>query len=144
MVAAEQHFRSSLLAQDVSLQEKAYYNLGNTAYRNGLIATNAQEKLAIWGLAVGHFQSALKLQENDEDARFNLDVVQWHIDDLKARLEAARLAKLRSEEEVSQRRYQSALQIIEQQYQRDPTNTPYESYIQRLQQINQITNPPAP
>lgn len=140
-VVAEQHFQASLLSEDVTLQEKAYYNLGNTAYRNGAQAENPQDKLAAWGIAVGHFESALKLDENDEDARFNRDLVQWKIDDLKARLEAARLAKLRADEEVKQRRYQSALRIVEEQYQRDPTNTTYESYIERLRQINQIANP---
>lgn len=144
LVTAEQHFKSSLLTEDVSLQAKAYYNLGNTAFRLAAKASDPQDRLAAWAVAAAHYQSALKLDEKHENTRFNLDLVQWKIDDLNARLEAARLAKLRSEEEVKNRRYQSALQIVEEQLQRDPDLTTYESYIERLRQINQIANPPRP
>ncbi len=61
---------------DPGLKEKAWYNLGNTAFRQGKL-----EK------AVEYYEEALKIDPNDQDAKRNLEITRREI---QRRLEAAR------------------------------------------------------
>lgn len=62
--AAEAAYQAVAQAQDEPLAEHALYNLGNTAYRQGRLED-----------AIRHYEAALGLDPEDEDARFNLDFV---------------------------------------------------------------------
>lgn len=65
------------------LQEKAFYNLGNCAYKQGKLEE-----------AVAYFQKALELDPNDKDAQANLEFVR---EEIKKRIEEA---KKRQEEKT--------------------------------------------
>ncbi len=80
---ALKHLNSSLLTPDVPLQQRAYYNLGNTQYRVGEDAAEPQKKQEVWEQAVTSYESALKLNPADEDAKFNLDLVKTRLEELK-------------------------------------------------------------
>ena len=80
---ALQHLRSSLITQEVPLQQRAYYNLGNTQYRLGEEAAEPDQKQGAWEQAAGSYESALKLNAQDEDARFNLELVKQKLEELK-------------------------------------------------------------
>ncbi len=73
---AEEAFMSVANSYDPALQQSAYYNLGNCAYRQGKLEE-----------AVNHYKHALELNSEDEDARFNLEFVRQEI---KRRLEEAK------------------------------------------------------
>src|SRR6266478_5544925 len=58
---AHKQMTSALVTQDLQLQERAYYNLGNTEYRLGAAAQETDKKQAGWEQAVASYESALKL-----------------------------------------------------------------------------------
>jgi Ca-activated chloride channel homolog len=80
---ALKEFGASLASPDVGLQEKAYYNLGNTHYRLGEDVSEPKEQKAHWQQAVSNYESALKLDAKDEDARHNLDWVKKKLEELQ-------------------------------------------------------------
>ncbi|MBI5388695.1 MAG: VWA domain-containing protein [Verrucomicrobia bacterium] len=84
--AAVKQFSSSLATPsgtDVKLQEQAYYNLGNARFRLGEEQSDLEKRKAEWQQAVSSFDSALKLEPKDEDARFNLELVKKKLEELK-------------------------------------------------------------
>lgn len=80
---AATHFNDSLIASDLGLQERAYYNLGNTNYRLGEQANDPAQKETHWQEATNNFGSALKLNSQDADAKFNYDFVRQKLEELK-------------------------------------------------------------
>jgi Ca-activated chloride channel family protein len=82
---AEEAFWGAANAGDPELKQKAFYNLGNTAYRQGKLED-----------AVAHYKQALDLDPEDEDARFNLEFVR---EEIKRRLEEAQEREKKEKEE---------------------------------------------
>ncbi len=76
-------FEAALTAEELSLQERAYYNLGNARYQLGENEQEPQEKAKNWELAVKQYETALKLKPDDLEAKANLDFVRKRIEDLK-------------------------------------------------------------
>lgn len=79
-------FENALSTQDLKLQQKAYYNLGNTRFRMGDMAQSPEEKLGHWEESVKDFGSALKLQPDDADAKHNQALVQQMLEELKKQM----------------------------------------------------------
>ncbi|HMC27158.1 MAG TPA: VWA domain-containing protein [Verrucomicrobiae bacterium] len=80
---ALKHFNSSLATEDLQLQERSFYNLGNAHYRIGEQEKEPPQKQADWEQAVTSYESALKLNPNDADAKYNLDLVKKKLEELK-------------------------------------------------------------
>lgn len=80
---AAKHFNSALLTPDLELQQRSYYNLGNAQFRLGEDATEPQAKSEQWQGAVSSYESALKLNPTDADARHNLELVKKKLEELK-------------------------------------------------------------
>jgi Ca-activated chloride channel homolog len=80
---AAKQFNETLNSPDLKLQQQAYYNLGNTYYRMGQTDPDAKKKQAAWENALKHFDSALKLNKQDPDAKFNQDFVKQQLEELK-------------------------------------------------------------
>ena len=93
---AAKQFGETLNAPDLKLQQRAYYNLGNTLFRMGEQAANApmtmptqgaspegDPRMKIWEQAIQNFDSALKLDPQDADAKFNRSFVQRQLEELK-------------------------------------------------------------
>jgi Ca-activated chloride channel family protein len=80
---ALKHFNQTLSARDLKLQEQSYYNLGNTHFRLGEKTTDAKDKQQQWEQAVHQYENALKLDANDADAKFNMEVVKKKLEELK-------------------------------------------------------------
>ncbi len=79
---AGKQLNAALAAQDLQLQERAYYNLGNTEYRLGATAPALEKKQTHWEQAISSYESALKLNPQDEDAKFNLKLVKQKLEEL--------------------------------------------------------------
>jgi Ca-activated chloride channel family protein len=94
---ADQAFGQAALAADPALRQEAVYNLGNSAYRQGRLEE-----------AVALYQSALELDPDDEDAKFNLEFVR---DEIRRRIE---------ENQKRQEQQQQQQQGGDQQQQQDP------------------------
>lgn len=82
--AAEQ-LRDSLDTPDLSLQQKSYYNLGNSLYRigQGTLQDDARKTMETWQQAIKAYDDSLALDGKDADAKFNRDFVQRKLDELK-------------------------------------------------------------
>lgn len=81
--AAAKAFSNATKAEELDLQEMAYYNLGNSNYRLGNAQTAPDKKMALWHEAVQNYESALKLNPKDADAQFNHDLVKQELEKLK-------------------------------------------------------------
>ena len=69
----------------LAAQEDAYYDLGNTLYRNGekTETSNPQQTIQTWERAVKTYDAALQLQAHDADAKYNRDFVERKLEQLK-------------------------------------------------------------
>jgi Ca-activated chloride channel family protein len=72
-----EHLQKSLLTEDKALKEKVYYNLGNAFYRKGLTLEDEKNDSAISAMeeSLGQYKKVLELNENDDDAKNNYEVV---------------------------------------------------------------------
>jgi len=77
------HLNSALVTQEVPLQQRAYYNIGNTQFRLGEAEQEPQKKQPLWEQAIRSYESALKLDPKDADAEFNRDLVKRKLEELK-------------------------------------------------------------
>ena len=80
---ARKQLNAALVTEDLQLQQRAYYNLGNTEYRLGVEAQAPDKQKADWEQAIANYESALKLNSQDEDAKFNLELVKKKLEELE-------------------------------------------------------------
>ncbi|MCE0484163.1 MAG: VWA domain-containing protein [Methylacidiphilales bacterium] len=81
---AEEAFRKTLETPDLNLQEKTYYNLGNTQFRHGEAVQKVDTKktIGLWEEALHSYDSALKLKPS-ADAKHNYEIVKEKLEQLK-------------------------------------------------------------
>jgi Ca-activated chloride channel family protein len=94
---AEKAFAQAALTGDNLLKERAFYDLGNVAYRKGELLK-----------AVEYYQSALDLNPDDEDAKFNIEFTR---DEIRRRAEEAK----KRQEQQQQQQQQGQQQQDQQQ-----------------------------
>ena len=82
---AEESFSRALATDDLALQARAYFNLGNTRYQLGraTLKTDPEQSIKQYSRAVKAFEGCLKLHPNDKDARDNLAIVKKELEQLK-------------------------------------------------------------
>ncbi len=85
---ALQSFSQALLSKDTQLQDKTHYNLGNTLYEQGEAEGTDQKKLANWNNAIQHYDEALKINPQDQQAKDNREFVRQKIEQLKKKQSA--------------------------------------------------------
>ena len=78
-------FERALRGEDPELEQKSFYDLGNAHYRRGeSMETSAREQtMAAWKQAIAAYEEALALDDGDEDARFNRDLVLRKLEELE-------------------------------------------------------------
>lgn len=81
--SAADHFSAALATGDLSLQQKAYYNRGNSQFRQGEEAEDPSKKMELWKKSLNDFETTLKLDPKDADARQNAEMVSRKIEELK-------------------------------------------------------------
>jgi Ca-activated chloride channel family protein len=79
--AAATTFEQASAAPDRALQERALYNLGNAAYRLG--QANPTKAQQLWQRAEKSYESALAIDPQDGDAKFNYDFVKKKLEELE-------------------------------------------------------------
>jgi Ca-activated chloride channel family protein len=146
--AALDDFQEATLSSDLKLQQQAYYNLGDTLYRQGELkfepdtdSLDAMEQT--WQQAVKSYECAAELNTNDEDAAYNLDFVKRQIDLIAQLREAMRRAKLAADDAVRLNEYHRAFEIMES------LNNPiaaekFQDYVKKLKDIDAIVTPHQP
>ncbi len=82
---ASESLRSSLRTSDLALQQRSYYNLGNTLYRTGqgTLEKDPDATIKTWEESIKAYQDALALNAADEDASFNKALVEKKLEELK-------------------------------------------------------------
>lgn len=81
--SATDHFSAALATGDLSLQQKAYYNRGNSQFRQGEETEDPSKKMELWKKSLNDFETTLKLDPKDVDARQNAELVTRRIEELK-------------------------------------------------------------
>ncbi len=82
---ASESLKTSLRTQDLSLQQRSYYNLGNALFRTGQSTLEKEPEATIktWEESIKAYEDALALNAADEDASYNKTLVQKKLDELK-------------------------------------------------------------
>jgi Ca-activated chloride channel family protein len=80
---AAKQFEEALTSPDLSLQEQAYYNRGNTFYHLGETNPDHDKRKETWSKAVQDYENSLKLNPQDADAKFNYEFVKKKIEELQ-------------------------------------------------------------
>jgi Ca-activated chloride channel homolog len=82
---AADSLRSSLKTPDLTLQQKSYYNLGNSLYRTGqgTLEKDPEATIKTWEESIKAYQDALSLNDTDEDAKYNKAFVEKKLEELK-------------------------------------------------------------
>ena len=65
---AAKSFEEALKSEDINIQDRAYYNLGNSLY--------SQQKMEE---SIAFYRKALELNPNDDDAKFNYELAKYII-----------------------------------------------------------------
>jgi len=139
-------YAAAAASQEVKLQQKAYFNIGNVLFHQGEAEMNpekmdldaVQEK---WEQAVKSFQNAVTLDAKDPDAAHNLEYAKKAVAMIVQLKELARQAKLAADNSVKQRQYHRALEIMQQIVQHNVAAKQFEDYVKRLQNIDEIATP---
>ncbi len=86
---AKESLESALNTNDIPLQASTLYNLGNVGYELGMqsLDINPQQTVTAWENALKHYQTAIALDPENEDARINHDEVKRLLDKLKELLD---------------------------------------------------------
>ena len=80
---ATRHFSGATGARDPKLAQSAFYNLGNAYFQAGDTAAEPAQKQQAWESAIGFYDTALKLNSADADAKHNREFVQRKLEELK-------------------------------------------------------------
>jgi Ca-activated chloride channel family protein len=80
---AAKQFDQALSTPDLTLQQSAYYNRGNTLYYLGENAPDPTKRSEAWEKALKDYELSMKLNTNDFDAKFNHELVKKRLEELK-------------------------------------------------------------
>ena len=83
-------------------QQQAYYNRGNAFFRAGEAEQDLQAKQAAWQKSLGDFDSAMKLDAADSDAKHNYDYVKRKLEELKQQQQQQQQQNQDSQKDQSQ------------------------------------------
>lgn len=137
---AQNLFEKATLSSDLKLQQKAFYNLGNTQFQ---IAKQAKD---LDGLQQGletaekSFARAVNLNTNDPDANFNLAFTKKTIAQIKAFREMMRKAKNEADAAVRRAEFHKALEIMAP-LEKTIAAKQFKDFITKLKNIDAIENP---
>ena len=73
---AKKELESAMRMPDTKMAAKAAYNLANTHFRMGEKAAEGSERIAAWRESVAYLKKAIDLDNNFENAKKNVEIVQ--------------------------------------------------------------------
>jgi len=133
-------FRQATLAPDLGLQEKAYYNLGNTQFQSAKDAKDLDGLQAGLELAEKSYERAVALNTNDADAMLNFAFTKDAVERIKQFREALRRAKSEADAAVRQAEFHQALEIM-LPLQKTIAAKQFQDFTKRLEEIDGIATP---
>jgi len=147
---AVKQFNATLTSPDLKLQGLAYYNEGNSLYHLGEGNPDPKKRTESWEKALQDYQTTMRLNPQDADAKFNYEFVKQRLEELKQQQqksnqskdlepsEEAKRAKAEADAAVRRREYSTALAIMEKQLVQDPTTSHYADFMERLKGVNEV------
>ena len=137
---AKNHFNSTLASPEapLSLQQQAFYNLGNAMFRLGETTDNPDDKAKQWIDALKKYEGALELSQQldntpkDEDAQFNTDIVKKRLQQLQQQQQQQQQQQGDDEQEQDKNENQQ-----EQQQQKSDEQKKQEQQQEQNEQQNQ-------
>jgi Ca-activated chloride channel family protein len=136
-------FTGATLSPDLKLQQKAFYNLGNTQFQMGKDAKDLDGLQAAWETAVKTYERAVDLDKADPDAAFNLAFAKNGVEQIKQFREAIRRAKSEADLAVRQAEFHRALEIMAP-LQKTFAAKQFEDFTKKLKDIDDIATPHQP
>ena len=115
---AAKQFNQALTAPDLNLQGLAYYNEGNALFHLGEKITDPKKRTDTWQKSLNDYQSTLKLNPQDNDAKFNYEFVKKKLEELKQQQQQQQQNK----SDQNQNQNQDQQQQQSQQDQQSQTN----------------------
>ena len=137
-------FEQVTLSPDANLQQKAYYNLGNTQFQIAKQATDLDTLQSGLETAEKSYSRAVDLDTNDVDATYNLTFTKNLIEKLKEFREMLRRAKNEADLRVRQAEFHQALEImapLQAKLQKSVAAKQFEDFTKRLKQVDDIATP---
>ena len=77
---ARKEFEPAQASETMELQAPAAYNIGNTYFKEAMQTRDQNQALELLKQAVASYRKTLELTPDDEDAKYNLEVVRRHLD----------------------------------------------------------------
>jgi Ca-activated chloride channel family protein len=142
--AAAKAFTLVTTAPDLKLQQQAYYNLGNTQFRQGSTAKDLDGLQQAWETAIKSYERAALLNTNDVDAAYNLAFTKNSVEQIKAFREALRRARAEADTAVRQRNYHRAVEIMDELMKNQIAAKQFEEFTKKLKDIDAIATPRQP
>jgi len=138
-------FTAVTLSPDLKLQQRAYYNLGNTKYRQSNSVKDLEELQHAWEEVVTIYEHAVDLDKQDADAAYNLAFLKKCVEELKEFRAIMERLKNEADSAVRQSQYHRALEIMQPLLKNQVGAKQFEDYIKKLKDIDAIVTPtPAP
>jgi Ca-activated chloride channel family protein len=116
---AAKQFNATLDSPDLNLQGLAYYNEGNALYHLGESSPDPKQRSEAWEKALADYQSTMKLNPKDADARFNYDFVKKKLEELKQQQQQSQQNKQDQKQNQDQQQQNQNQQQKNQQKQKD-------------------------
>ena len=137
-------FEQVTFAPNINLQQKAYYNLGNTQFQAAKQSQDLDTLQAGIETAEKSYARAVDLDTNDADAVFNLRFTKDAVERLKELREILRRTKLEADLAVQRAEFHRALEImapLQSSLQKTVAGKQFEDFTKRLKQIDDIATP---
>ncbi|HTV42537.1 MAG TPA: VWA domain-containing protein [Candidatus Sulfotelmatobacter sp.] len=144
---AQSLFQQVTLSPDINLQQKAYYNLGDTQFQSARQAQDLDGLLSGFETAEKSYSRAVDLNTNDPDAVYNLNFTRDAIERIKEFRELLLRAKREADVDVQRAEFHQALQImgpLQSKLQNTVAAKQFQDYTKRLKQIDDIATPHEP
>jgi Ca-activated chloride channel homolog len=141
---AENLFKQAALSQDINLQQKAFYNLGNTQFQMAKKATDLDGLISGLEIAEKTYDHAVSLNTNDTEAADNFKFTKDTVDGLKAFREMLLRAKNEADQDVRRADFHQALEImapIQSKLQTTVAAKQFKDFTKRLKDVDDITTP---
>lgn len=153
---AKKELESAVRMPDKKMAAKAAYNLANTHFRVGEKAAEPSERIAAWRESVAYLKKAIDLDNNFENAKKNVEIVQRKLKEeldkqkqnqdqnqdndqkLPPLSEKAKEALARALQLSKDGKYEEAKQILENIIAEDETAGQLNAYVQRVDDVIEI------
>ena len=112
---AAKQFNATLASPDLKLQGLGYYNKGNALYHLGERNPDPKKRTEAWEKAIQDYESTVKLNPQDADAKFNHDFVKRRLEELKQQQQQSQQNKSDQQKNQDQQQQQQQQQNQQQQ-----------------------------